>query len=648
MPETTQFGNTANDGKTASIDGGLNANSILRNRYRILGIVGGGGQGAVYSARDLNFEAKRLVAIKEMRYASKDPNVRSVALATFQREANILATLTHPTIPKIYDFFDQNNRAYLVMEFVNGSDLEVLLGKTRELPMEKIIEWSIDLCDVLHYLHTQPKPIIFRDVKPANIMADSLGKARLIDFGIAKIFVSGVKNTMIGTEGYSAPEQYKGDVSPLSDVYGLGATIHHIVTRKDPRIEQPFSFSERPLRDFNPNAPEYLQKILDRALDMDPSQRYQTCEEMKQDLIRLRDGGGAGSAPGVTSRRREDGTSFFDDELSASNYGPRWTFQTEDEIRGGVAVHNDRVLVGSYDTNIWSISLDDGDFQWKHATMGGVATTPVVDTKNGLVFAGSEDHNFYAIDIETGREAWKYTTGGRIRSSPRLAHDHVFFGSDDGKVYALATGSGRVLWETDVNAEVRTRPYVTNNLVIVGTEGGELWGLELSGVRKWSMDISRRARQISSSPIVNEKEGICYVGCFDGNMYAVDITGGHTVWRARVGKPVISSVALSDNGDTIYFGCVDGNLYAFNSDTSKERWRFTTEQPIVATPIVHNDKIYFGGTDGIFYCIEAKNGKESWRYETGNAITGIPQVVDDRLILIGSMDYKLYAFPLVG
>src|SRR5262245_13006247 len=253
MPETTQFGgmNDANQN-----DGALQANTILLARYKIEGQLGGGGQGAVYQARDLNFpDARRLVAIKEMLVTSPDPNLRAQTMKTFQREANILATLGHPAIPKIYDNFDQNERFYLVMEYINGRDLEAILVKTKTLPMDKIVEWAIDLCDVLHYLHShQPEPIIFRDMKPANIMIDSLGKVRLIDFGIAKVFVSGMPQTMIGTEGYSAPEQYKGKANPLSDIYSLGATLHHVITRTDPRLQPPFSFSERPILEHNPDA----------------------------------------------------------------------------------------------------------------------------------------------------------------------------------------------------------------------------------------------------------------------------------------------------------------------------------------------------------------------------------------------------------
>jgi tRNA A-37 threonylcarbamoyl transferase component Bud32 len=432
MPETTQFAGMGGDGPS---DTSLQANTVLQRRYKILGVLGGGGMGTVYQARDLNFpEVRKLVAVKEMLNPNTDPALHASTLKTFQREANILATLNHPAIPKIFDFFDQNDRVYLVMEYINGSDLETLLQKTKELPIEKIIEWSIDLCDVVDYLHTQPKPIVFRDLKPSNIMIDSFGKIRLIDFGIAKIFDSGVKkHTMIGTEGYCAPEQYKGDVTTLSDVYSLGATLHHVLTRKDPRLEPPFSFGERPIPDYNPNAPDLLIRVVEKALAFEPQNRFQTAADMKADLEKLRQqpklAAGA-NAKGTAVA----GTDFFAGVDSQGTVEPKWKFPTEDEVRGTPAVYRETVFIGSYDTNMWAVNLSTGAFAWKYATHGGIAASPVIDEGNRLVLFGSEDNTFYALDVRNGRINWSYTTQDKIRGTARIAPDvdAVFFGSDDG------------------------------------------------------------------------------------------------------------------------------------------------------------------------------------------------------------------------
>jgi len=644
MPETTQFAGMGGDG---SGDSSLQANTVLQRRYKILGVIGGGGMGTVYQARDLNFpDVRKLVAVKEMLNPTTDPSLHASTLKTFQREANILATLNHPAIPKIFDFFDQNDRVYLVMEFINGRDLETLLAQTKELPIEKIIEWSIDLCDVVEYLHTQPKPIVFRDMKPSNIMVDQFGKIRLIDFGIAKIFDSGVKkHTMIGTEGYCAPEQYKGDVTVLSDVYSLGATLHHILTRKDPRLEPPFSFAERPVQDFNPAAPDLLVRVIEKALSFEPQNRYQSCAEMKADLEKLRYQPQA-AIIGNSAKASQNGseTNFFAGVDSHGSIEPKWKFKTEDEIRSTPAAYKDFAFVGSYDTNVYGLNIATGEFIWKYATHGGIASSPVVDQSNRLILFGSEDKTFYALDYRNGRINWSYTTQDKIRGTARIAPevDAVFFGSDDGHLYALGAPTGRFLWKFQLGDSVRSRPFIANDIVIVGSESGELFALGLDGKRKWSY---RTKRAVTSSPYVHQQEGICYVGSMDGFVYALDANNGFSSWRFRTNGPIVSSPIVE--GDLLFFGSADGNLYAINAQTSKEKWKFSTGKPLIASPIAHEGAIYIGGTDEFFYCIDIQTGKERWKFKTSGMITSTACVANDTL-LFGSLDKTLYALPLVG
>ncbi len=229
----------------------LQPGSILVNRYAIQEVIGVGGMGSVYRARDLHFpNVVKLVAVKEMINQARDPLVRQTIVQNFEREANILVTLEHPSIPRIFDYFTHNERSYLVLEYIPGKDLEELLVQAQNFfPEEQIIQWAIELCDVLCFLHNhKPDPIIFRDMKPSNIMVNQKNHIILVDFGIAKNFRDGQKGTMIGTEGYSPPEQYRGEASPQADIYALGATLHHALTRKDPRLEPPFTFGDRPIR----------------------------------------------------------------------------------------------------------------------------------------------------------------------------------------------------------------------------------------------------------------------------------------------------------------------------------------------------------------------------------------------------------------
>ncbi|MCC6802091.1 MAG: serine/threonine-protein kinase, partial [Anaerolineae bacterium] len=529
-----------------------------------------------------------------------------------------------------------------VMEYVNGSDLELLISKTKELPLEKVLEWAIDLCDVLDYLHNQkPDPIVFRDMKPSNVMIDNLGKVRLIDFGIAKTFVSGVKHTMIGTEGYSAPEQYKGDVTPQSDIYSLGATLHHLLTRKDPRLEPPFSFHERPILDYNNNVHPGIVGIIEKALSFKVEDRYQSCSEMKEALDGLR------YRPTLTitspaAAESNGSTDFFEVPTEAGAMQPRWTFKTEDEIRCSPTAVRDLAFVGSYDNNVWALNLDNGDLVWKYAAKGGIASSPVVDEQNRLVFFGSEDNNFYALDYRSGRVSWTHQTKDRVRGTARVEHGHVFVGSDDGKIYALSAANGRMLWAYDATAPVRGRPFVTNELVIVGSETGEVLALSLSGARKWSY---RTKRGVISSPYVDTREGICFVGSTDGYMYAFDVLNGYNSWRFRTNGPIISS-PVEANG-LLYFASADGAVYAINAQSSREKWKFETEKPIVASPLVYKDQIFIGGTDEYFYCLSADTGKERWKFKTNGPITSTASIMGD-VLLVGSMDHILYALPLVS
>jgi eukaryotic-like serine/threonine-protein kinase len=642
MPETTQFGgmNDANQN-----GGALQANTILLARYKIEGQLGGGGQGAVYQARDLNFpDARRLVAIKEMNVTSPDPNLRAATMKTFQREANILATLGHPAIPKIYDFFDQNDKAYLVMEYINGRDLEAILVKTKSLPIEKIIEWGIDLCDVLQYLHShQPEPIIFRDMKPANIMIDSLGKVRLIDFGIAKIFVSGLPQTMIGTEGYSAPEQYKGKANPLSDIYSLGATLHHVLTRTDPRLHPPFSFSERPIPEHNTDVGPELAAIIEKMLEFDPNNRYQNLTDVKDALLAVRYGGGnarmsipTGGQPAAESK--PEGTTAFG---SATGIEPRWKFKVEDEIRSSPVAYRNMVFVGSYDTNVWAFNMENGELMWKKASDGGVASSPVIDAEYKQVLCGSEDYTYSARDMRDGRLNWTYTTGDKVRGTGRLAHGHIFFGSDDGKLYALIANNGRYLWEYETGSPIRSTPFVTNDRIIFGTEAGEVVALELNGSRKWAF---RTRRAVSSSPIVDH-DNMCYIGSMDGFLYAIDADNGYSQWRHRTTGSIIASPDLADG--FVYITSTDGKLYCVNGATGKERWNFDCGKPIISSPRVHNGVVYFGGTNKKLYAIDARNGKELWSFQAGGEITSTP-FVNEQFIIFGSLDRHLYALPMIS
>ncbi len=264
--------------------GPLSPGIVLVNRYRIERLIGGGGMGMVYLARDQRL-ANRLCAMKEMVDHFIDPQQRLEANEYFAREADTLAQLKHQAIPAITDRFDDQNRHYLVMEYVEGRNLEEELAARNgeALPEGLVIDIARQLCDVLAYLHAMTPPIVYRDMKPSNVMLTSKGRVVLVDFGIARLFKAQRKGTMIGTLGFAPPEQYKGEVDPRSDIYSLAATLHYVLTARDPEKFPPFSFPK--LRELRPGLSSNLAGAIDAALSYEVEGRPQTVQDFRDMML---------------------------------------------------------------------------------------------------------------------------------------------------------------------------------------------------------------------------------------------------------------------------------------------------------------------------------------------------------------------------
>src|SRR5579883_1702500 len=271
--------------------GRLPANMALKQgRYRVIQTLGKGGMGAVYLAYDIQ-QRDKLVAIKEMSQATlRDGEELLQAQQRFQREADILQQLHHPHLPHVYDSFDDRNRSYLVMDYIQGKTLAQVLKQAHgsALSVKQVVDYGLQLCDVLTYLHAQTPPVIFRDLKPSNIIVRDDGQLFLIDFGIARFWQQAGDTEIFVSPGYSSPEQYAGQSTPLADIFSLGATLHHCLTGHDPRSNtQAHQWSFRAVDFFNPHVPSALGQYRRSPAQIERCLRFieQPCQaEQRGDL----------------------------------------------------------------------------------------------------------------------------------------------------------------------------------------------------------------------------------------------------------------------------------------------------------------------------------------------------------------------------
>jgi serine/threonine protein kinase len=264
-------------------------------RYRIERLAARpGGMGAVYRAIDLRFD--RPCAVKEMLDNFQNEAERSQAVEWFKREAMLLLELNHPCIPRVRDFFVEEGRHYLVMDFIEGRTLAKVLEEegnvlgvngARGVHEARARSWAQQICSVLGYLHSQQPPIIFRDLKPSNVMVTGRDEVKLIDFGIARTFQSQRQATVIMTIGYAPPEQLQGMPEPRSDIYALGATLHRLLTNHEAANNKPDLFTFPPVRTLRPDVSPEFERIIMKALARFPNERWQSAQEMERAIFML-------------------------------------------------------------------------------------------------------------------------------------------------------------------------------------------------------------------------------------------------------------------------------------------------------------------------------------------------------------------------
>ena len=599
--------------------------ALLAGRYRVVGMVGKGGFGAVYKAEDVQRRGL-FVAIKQINLTSLSPREMIEATDTFNREVRLLSGLTHPNLPRIYEHFTDAEHWYLAMDFIEGETLEEYLDRAKggHLPVEEVLNIGIQLCTVLDYLHTRQPPIIFRDVKPANIMRTAMGQLYLIDFGIARHFTPGqARDTnALGSPGYAAPEQYgKAQTTAQSDIYSLGATLETLLTGKNPL--EPTSGYASP---YTQEVPVELKLLLVQMLDPDAGKRSASMAAVKQTLQQIKDApprvlaapqlphssgydvpmtstlGTAGQLPqsmpkrGVSRRAVIIGlvglvglaTIGGDLTLLALTQGSQslqgspnfrdphllYTYRGHSSEVDAVAWSPDgkRIASGSRDTTVqvWDASTGSNVLTYTGHSFYGVNAiydvNAVVWSPDGKhIASGGDDKTVQVWDAITGKKVLTYTGHSyRVRAVAW---------SPDGKRIASGRDDGTVqVWNAAGGDSVAT----------TGANVFTYWGhSDRVDAVVWSPDGKRIAS-----------------GSDDSTVQVWDATTGGNVLTYKGHSNGVDAVAWSPDGKRIASGSYDGTVQVWDATTGGNVFTYTSHAYAVNAVAWSPDGKYIASGDG--------------------------------------------------
>jgi eukaryotic-like serine/threonine-protein kinase len=493
---------------------------LLNRRYLLLSRLGKGGMGVVYKAAD-TFLGNRPIAIKEMRQSQLSLQDVARASAAFRQEAVLLASLSHQNLPRIYDHFSEQGNSYLVMEFINGDTLADILRQAggQGLLVEEVLLIAEQLCAVLDYLHTHQPPVIFRDIKPGNVMITYSGDhLYLIDFGIARLFKPAqLRDTLVsGTPGYAPPEQFGGSTNERSDIFSFGVTLHQLLTGVDPTHTQaPFYFP--PVHRFNPQVPPPLEKLIAQMVEIDPEKRPPSVLVVRRELQGIRQELLRGTlAPSLTP-------------------SGKMVVPTTAGAAIGTTLHICQRHTDSVQALAWS---PDGKYL---ATSGRDKLVHIWDTTTGLKKMTYAKHSTYVYGL-----AW--SPDGRRIISTSFATVHI---------WDALTGENVVVYR-DHSLWVYTGAWSSDGRYVAtgGAEGEVHFWTDVSGNNIYKyLASSRVVKAVAWSRTVGSIKIV--VGCEDAIAHSWDAATGNTPLIYKGHSKEITSVAWSPDDLQIASGSRD-------------------------------------------------------------------------------------------
>jgi serine/threonine protein kinase len=531
---------------------------LLKERYRILVPLGQGGFGTVYKVED-TLDGNRLLAMKEINLSALTTQEVIEATAAFNREVTLLSGLTYPNLPRIYDHFTDRDHWYLVTDFIEGETLEQYLKRKRNgrLSLKEVVDIGIQLCSVLDYLHTREPSIIFRDLKPANVIRTSAGHLYLIDFGIARHFKPGQPRDTIplGSPGYAAPEQYgRAQTTRRTDIYSLGALLHQLLTGINPE-ENPFHFGLAPLQARS--IPHKLRSLVLQMVDMDVNNRPANIEIIKQELEQI-----------VTASRPVGtllSTCHHFRLVLALAWSPDGTYIVSGTANS--AIH------------VWDATRGCHLFTHRDPFRTYAWTSSLAWSPDGeYIASGSDDKSVRVLQVERGVSLilkQKFTYRNHVSWVNAVSW------SPDGKRIASGSNDKTVhIWQMDSTKDAEVEIYRGHSLWVVTlawspdgnyiASGGNDAAIHVWDVRREETTLIYRDHRFGINALAWSPDGTSIASCSWDNIIRVwDSVTGNTLFSYRGHKDPVNTVAWSPDGTHIASGGRDKTVHVWDVITGQ-------------------------------------------------------------------------------
>jgi eukaryotic-like serine/threonine-protein kinase len=631
----------------------LKSGVIIDKRYVVEKMIGWGGMGNVYLARDITSQRPRQFAIKETLFAAQEPLTTDQALIVkaLYREAKIMMRLEHESIPRVFDYFEWQRRFYLVMDHIDGQTLnDKLLDqlKTNGVPFDEatVIEWALRICTIFDYLHHQEPVIIHRDIKPENFIVTPRNELKMIDYGIARQVVIGSMNltSRQGTPGYYAPETLDNYADQRSDIYSLGVMMHVLLTAKDPRQVPNFSWEEHRPRLYRTSLSRELDDIIMRCLKFDMGERWPSAAQLRDALVLLLQTQRRAAPPITKDPQRQTHASIPPQHVSlkpSSTTDIRqplaphcaWTFAAQGPIRSSPVLKDGVLYFGAHDAHLYAVSVRDGAQVGAFPVNGNVCSDPIVTDRS--VFFGAEDGVMYALNRSLSRKHWTYAVGSPIVSTPVLYDDLVVIGANDGFVYAFPVVGSEPRWRFETWGPVLGSLARIKDMIVFGSEDQRIYALDGEGKRKWSRTTREK---VEALPII--KQNAIVVGSMDEYVYAFDYHAGNPLWKKRLDGGILTAVALQES--RIYVGTTEGRIFCLDMRNGETKWQYNVNNQITSDLVMRDRWLYFGCKNGALYRFDTQHQEVYWRFQTNGPIVTRPLLVNG-LVITGSVDHQLYA-----